>query len=295
MSPESHDVDVVVVGAGPTGLLLAGDLAEAGVRVALLERRAEESNLARAFAVHARTMEQLQIRGVAAELAATGTTLRELVLYGRATIDLSRLPGRFPSLLITPQSRTEEVLTRRLDRLGVPIRGGAEVTGLTQDATGVDVRVRRVDGSECGYRAAYAVGADGVRSTVRRALGVPYPGRSVVRSLMLADVRLADRPADVLTVNGVGDAFAFVAPFGDGWYRVFAWNRRHQVADTEPVELSEVRVATRRALDTDFGMHDPRFLSRFHRTSGRSRPTGSGACSWQATLHTATRLQAGRA
>jgi hypothetical protein len=62
----------------------------------------------------------------------------------------------------------------------------------------------------------------------------------------------------------VGDAFAFVAPFGDGWYRVFAWNRRHQVDDTAPVELSEVREATRRALGTDFGMHDPRFLSRFH-------------------------------
>ncbi|HEY7272154.1 MAG TPA: FAD-dependent monooxygenase [Actinoplanes sp.] len=256
--------DVVVVGAGPTGLLLAGDLAEAGVRVALLERRAAESNLARAFAVHARTMEQLQIRGVAAELAATGTTISRLVLYGRAAIDLSRLPSRFPSLLITPQSRTEEVLTRRLRRLGLPITGGTEVIGLTQDATGVEVRARTADGGSRRYRASYVVGADGVHSAVRTALGLPYPGRSVVRSLMLADVRLTDPPADVLTVNGVGDAFAFVAPFGDGWYRVFAWNRRHQVADSAPVELSEVREATRRALGTDFGMHDPRFLSRFH-------------------------------
>ena len=260
----AQDADVVVVGAGPTGLMLAGDLAEAGVRVVLLERRAEESNLARAFAVHARTLEQLQIRGVAAELAATGTTIDELVLYGRAAIDLSHLPSRFPSLLITPQSRTEQVLTRRLDRLGVSITGGAEVIGLTQDASGVDVRVRGADGSSQHVRAAYLVGADGVHSAVRKALGVPYPGRSVVRSLMLADVRMATPPADVLSVNGVGDAFAFVAPFGDGWYRVFAWNRRHQVADTAPVELAEVRETTRRALGTDFGMHDPRFLSRFH-------------------------------
>jgi hypothetical protein len=72
---------------------------------------------------------------------------------------------------------------------------------------------------------------------------------------MLADVRLSDPPADVLTVNGVGDAFAFVAPFGDGWYRIFAWNRRHQVEDSAPVELSEVREATRRALGTDFGLY----------------------------------------
>jgi 2-polyprenyl-6-methoxyphenol hydroxylase-like FAD-dependent oxidoreductase len=260
----TEHTDVVVVGAGPTGLLLAGDLVEAGVRVVLLERRAGESNLARAFAVHARTMEQLQIRGVAAELAATGTTIDKLVLYGRAAIDLSRLPSRYPSLLITPQSRTEEVLTRRLHRLGGSIVDGSEVTGVAQDANGVEVRVRAADGAERRYRASYVVGADGVHSAVRTALGLPYPGRSVVRSLMLADVRLTDPPADVLAVNGVGDAFAFVAPFGDGWYRVFAWDRRHQVDDTAAVELCEVREATRRALGTDFGMHDPRFLSRFH-------------------------------
>jgi 2-polyprenyl-6-methoxyphenol hydroxylase-like FAD-dependent oxidoreductase len=269
---EQEHADVVVVGAGPTGLLLAGDLAEAGVRVLLLERRAGESNLARAFAVHARTMEQLQIRGVAAELAATGTAIHKLVLYGRAAIDFSRLPSRFPSLLITPQSRTEDVLTRRLRRLGVSITGGSEVTGVSQDSTGVDVRVRTADGAETCYRASYAVGADGVHSAVRAALGLPYPGRSVVRSLMLADVRLADPPADVLAVNGVGDAFAFVAPFGDGWYRIFAWNRRNQVGDSAPVELSEVRETTRRALGTDFGMHDPRFLSRFH-SDERQVPT----------------------
>ena len=99
---------------------------------------------------------------------------------------------------------------------------------------------------------------------MRAALGLPYPGRSVVRSLMLADVRLTDPPEDVLAVNGVGDGFAFVAPFGDGWYRVFAWNRLHQVDDSAPLELSEVREITRKALGTDFGMHDPRFLSRFH-------------------------------
>jgi hypothetical protein len=63
----------------------------------------------------------------------------------------------------------------------------------------------------------------------RAALGLPYPGRAVVRSLMLADVRLSGPPEDVLSVNGVGDGFAFVAPFGDGWYRVFAWNRRWAV------------------------------------------------------------------
>jgi 2-polyprenyl-6-methoxyphenol hydroxylase-like FAD-dependent oxidoreductase len=268
MATKMSATDVVVVGAGPTGLMLAGDLAEAGVRVTVLERRARESNVTRAFAVHARTLEELQIRGVAAELAATGTTIQALRLYGRASIDLRRLPSEFHSMLITPQFQTERVLAERVDRLGVSITHDAEVVGLRQDAAGVDVRTR----AERGYRASYVVGADGVHSAVRTALGLPFPGRSVVRSLMLADVRLTDPPEDVLAVNGVGDAFAFLAPFGDGWYRIFAWNRRNQVDDTAPVELAEVREVTRRALGTDFGMHDPRFLSRFH-SDERQVPT----------------------
>ena len=209
------DADVVVVGAGPTGLLLAGDLAEAGVAVTVLERRTGESNVTRAFAVHARTMEELDIRGLAGELANTGTQIRQLRLFDRVQIDLSALPSEFGSLLVTPQYETERVLAQRAETLGVRIVRGAEVTGIAQDPLGVDVTA-----GTATYRASYAVGADGVNSAVRRALGLPFPGRSVIKSIMLADVRLSAPPSDVLTVNGVGDAFAFVAPFGGGWYRI---------------------------------------------------------------------------
>src|SRR5882757_3637479 len=258
------DTDVLVVGAGPTGLLLAGDLAEAGVRVTVLERRASESNMTRAFAVHARTMEQLEIRGLADQLAKTGTSVRELRLFNHVRVDLGTLPTEFGSLLVTPQYQTERVLRRRVDELGVPVLAGVRVVGLAQDAAGVTVTAQDTDGTTTEHRAAYLVGADGVGSTVRGALGLPFPGHSVIKSMMLADVRLSTPPADVLTVNAVGDAFAFVAPFGDGWYRVFAWNREHQVDDTAPLELAEVREVTRRALGTDFGMGEARWLSRFH-------------------------------
>ncbi|RSN52053.1 FAD-dependent monooxygenase [Actinomadura sp. WAC 06369] len=260
---------VIVVGAGPTGLLLAGDLAAAGIGCTVLERRREEEDhLTRAFAVHARTLEQLDARGVAAELAATGARVRELRLPGGARLDLGRLPGRFPYVLVTPQYETERVLRERALAAGADIVRGAEVTGLRQDGTGVDVRVRRADGDGGGAvetrRAAYVVGADGVGSTVREALGLPFPGRSAVRSVMLADVRLDDPPRDVLTVGGTGDAFAFLAPFGDGWYRVIGWNRARRAADSEPVDFDELRDVARRALGTDHGMRDPRWTSRFH-------------------------------
>src|SRR5581483_8875335 len=129
----TFDVDVAVVGAGPTGLMLAGDLARAGVRTAVLERRTERSGLTRAFAVHARTLEQLDARGVAAELIASGTAVSSLRVLGRARLDLSRMPSRFPFVLVTPQYETERVLAERARAAGADIRTGVEVSGLTQD------------------------------------------------------------------------------------------------------------------------------------------------------------------
>ena len=255
--------EVIVVGAGPTGLLLAGDLAQAGIAATLLERRTDESNLTRAFAVHARTLEILDARGLADELAATGQRVPELLLLRRVRVDLSALPSRFPYLVVTPQYQTERLLTERAVRLGVRIVNGAEVVALRQDADGVDVDVK-IAGATQTMRAAYLVGTDGVRSAVRGALGLPFPGRSAIRSVMLADVKLEQAPSDVLTVNTAGDAFAFLAPFGDGWYRVIAWSRDDQQPDRAPVTIDEIRSVVVRALGTDYGMHDARWVSRFH-------------------------------
>jgi 2-polyprenyl-6-methoxyphenol hydroxylase-like FAD-dependent oxidoreductase len=257
----TDQTEVIVVGAGPTGLLLAGDLAAAGVRVTILERRRDdETNMTRAFGVHARTLEQLDARGLADDLVTTGAHLDRLRLFEHVEVDLRRLPSRYPYLLITPQYNTERVLEERARKHGAEFVTGVTMTGLSQDAGGVDVQL--ADGSV--RRASYVVGADGVRSAVRHALGLPYPGRSVLKSIMLADVKLARPMSDTLTVNGVGDCFAFIAPFGDGWYRVFAWDRTKQVADDAPLTFEEIVDVARRALGDDYGMHDPRWLTRFH-------------------------------
>ena len=257
--------DVLIVGAGPTGMLLAGDLATAGVSVTVLERRPEgTSNLSRAFGVHARTLEQLDARGLADDLVATGHPLDALRLFRHLSLDLSRLPSRFPYLLITPQYEVERILQRRAREAGVRFEYGAEVTALRQDQDGVVVDTRTADGTVTAHRAAYVVGTDGHRSAVRSALGLPFPGQAAIKSIVLADVRLSEKPDGLLTVNGTGDAFAFIAPFGDGWYRIMGWDRLSQRPDTDPLDLDEVRDLTRRALGTDYGMYEARWLSRFH-------------------------------
>jgi 2-polyprenyl-6-methoxyphenol hydroxylase-like FAD-dependent oxidoreductase len=263
------DTDVLVVGAGPTGLLLAGDLAAAGLPVTVIERRPHEtSNLTRAFGVHARTLELLDARGLADDLVKKGTPIGGLRLFGRLSLDLSRLPSRFPFVLITPQYEVEELLERRAVSAGVDFRYGTELVTLSQstdtDADTVTAELQDTDGTRSTLRARYLVGADGVRSTVRTALGLPFPGTSVIRSMILADVRLAEEPTEAVTANGVRGTIAIIAPFGGGWYRAMGWNSRRQVPDSEPVELDEMREIARIALGSDLGMHDPRWISRFH-------------------------------
>ncbi|WP_406196457.1 FAD-dependent monooxygenase [Streptomyces europaeiscabiei] len=289
------DRGVVVVGAGPTGLLLAGDLAAAGIPVTLVEKRRHDvSNLSRAFAVHARTLEQLDARGLADELEAKGRILDRIDLFGRLSLRLDTLPSRFNHLLVIPQYEVERVLERRAVEAGVRFRYETEVTAIGQSVDGqadpnpnpgvgvdvdanpdtgsgagtrtgvVTVEVRTADGGTDRLTAAYVVGSDGHRSAVREAIGLPFPGKSVIRSVVLADVRLDEEPPQVLTANAVGDAFAFLAPFGDGYYRVIGWRRGRDVPDSEPLDLDEVREITRLALGRDYGMRDARWMSRFH-------------------------------
>jgi 2-polyprenyl-6-methoxyphenol hydroxylase-like FAD-dependent oxidoreductase len=256
---------VLVVGSGPTGLLLAGDLATAGIPVTLVEKRPHKiSNLSRAFVLHARTLEQFDARGLADELEAEGRPLSRIQLFGRLSLRLDTLPSRFNHLLVLPQYEVEKALERRAIEAGVRFAYETEVTGLSQDADGVTLRVRRAGGEAGDLRAAYAVGTDGLRSAVRQAIGQPFPGKSVIRSVVLADVLLDEQPEQVLTANAVGDAFCFIAPFGDGYYRVIGWHRGRDVPEDAPLDLDEVKEIARLALGRDYGMRDARWMSRFH-------------------------------
>src|SRR3954462_12423189 len=152
-----NSADVIVVGAGPTGLALACALALAGVRCRVLERRAEQPNITRAFAVHARTLELLDARGVADDLLPRGVPVQEVAPAPGATLDLRELDTRYPMILIAPQSGTEQMLEARARRLGVDIIYGADVVGLREDGDEVVLDVD-TGGTIGPQRGRYVVG-----------------------------------------------------------------------------------------------------------------------------------------
>jgi 2-polyprenyl-6-methoxyphenol hydroxylase-like FAD-dependent oxidoreductase len=265
MSPTTNS-DVLVVGAGPTGLLLAGDLAEAGLSVVLVERRPHKvSNLSRALVVHARVLEQFDARGIADEVVATGHRISRLALFEAARLNPSRLPTRYPFVLFTPQYEVEKVLERRAREAGVTFVYETKITTVEQDAEGVTARAQDEDGQPgATFRASYLVGADGVHSSIRPAIGQSFPGDTILSSLILADVRLATAPDRPFVVNAVPDGFALLTEMGDGMYRVTGWNRHHQLPDDAPLEADEVKELLRMNFGTDYGITEIPWMSRFH-------------------------------
>jgi len=255
--------EVIVVGAGPTGLALAGELALGGVHCRVLERRREEPNITRAFAVHARTLELLDARGLADDLLIRGVQIHEVQGVPGVMLDLSQLPSRYPMLLIAPQSAPESVLRARAERLGVKIERGVEVVGLEQDTDGVRLRVTDSSGERI-ERADYVVGCDGAHSRVRELIGVGFVGSQYQTHIMLADTQLSEPPTETLFGRTSREGLVVVVPFGDGWFRIIIWDRRREeVPIDEPVTGIELRDALQRIAGTDLGLSDPRWATRF--------------------------------
>jgi 2-polyprenyl-6-methoxyphenol hydroxylase-like FAD-dependent oxidoreductase len=252
--------DVVVVGSGPTGLMLACELALGGAKPRLLEERTDMPNITRAFAVHARTLELLDARGLAGDLLHRGVPVHEVAPLGGLELDLRELPTRFGMVLVVPQSGTEKVLQSRADELGVQIVRGAEVVGVTQDGDGVTVECAGGD----SVRAGFAVGCDGAHSTVRSQLGIDFVGKQYETHILLADLRLGRAPAETLTGVTNEKGVVLVIPFGDGWFRAIVWDRlREQAPLHEPVTFEEIRDSAGRIAGHDYGMTEMRWSSRF--------------------------------
>src|SRR4051794_16888559 len=184
---------IIVVGAGPVGLMLAGELRLGGAQVTVLERRTEPSTESRASTLHARTMEILDQRGL---LAAVGSPPNDpLGHFGGLPLDLGEQPSRYPGQWKVPQTALVEILTEWAVGLGADLRLGHEVSALTEREDGVVVRYRRTGAAESAdsadsgeLAAAFVVGCDGEDSTVRELAGIGFPGRDARRELVRADV-----------------------------------------------------------------------------------------------------------
>jgi 3-(3-hydroxy-phenyl)propionate hydroxylase len=249
--------DVMIAGAGPTGLMLGYELALAGADVLILERRTEATGESRAGGLHARTLEVLDQRGMVEPFLTEGRPLPAAHFSG-LWLRLDELPTRYPYLLALLQSHVERLLTEHATRLGVTIRRGAEVTGLHQDDDGVTVTL--ADGGQVAGR--YLVGCDGGRSAVRRLAGIGYSGTDATLTSLLGDVELAEPPGQQIFQHRSDRGDYSVLGFEAGWYRVTTTQTGVRPQDG-PVTLDQLRASLIEIAGTDFGLHSPRWLSRY--------------------------------
>ncbi len=248
--------DVVIAGGGPTGLMLAGELALAHVDVAIVERRADQELVGRrAGGLHARTIEVLDQRGIAERFLAQGKVM-QIVGLAMIRLDISDFPTRHNYGLPLEQRAIERTLAAWLAELAVPIYRSLEVTGVAQDETGVDVALS--DGR--ALRAAYLVGCDGGRSLVRKQAGIAFPGWDASLSYLIAEVAMTEPPAwgirrDARGINALGKV-------EDG-KRVAVVLNEPQVMRGDAPALDDLRAALVAVYGTDFGAHDATYVSRF--------------------------------
>jgi 2-polyprenyl-6-methoxyphenol hydroxylase-like FAD-dependent oxidoreductase len=259
---------VIVAGGGPTGLMLAGELALAGVDVAIVERRVDQAVAgSRAGGLHPRTLEVFDQRGIADRFLAEGQKA-QVVGFAGVQFDLAGFPTRHPYSLGLRQDHIECILAGWVDQLRAPIYRGVEVTGLAQDDDGVDVQL----GDGRRLRAQYLVGCDGGRSLVRKAAGIAFPGSAATASNLIAEAEMAQPPAewgvrrDALGTHGLGrveyqirDGKIVYADHGP--VRVMVTEK--QLGGAAEPTLDDVRAALAAVYGTDFGIHSPTWISRF--------------------------------
>ena len=258
---------MVIAGGGPTGLMLAGELALAGVDIAIVERRASEELIgSRAGGLHPRTIEVLDQRGIADRFLSEGQKA-QVARFAWTPLDISDFPTRHNYGLGLWQKHIKRILAGWVHELRVPIYYGSEVTGLAQDDTGVAVEL---SGGQ-SLQAAYLVGCDGGRSVIRKAAGIEFPGWDPTTSSLLAEVEMAEEPPLGIHRNAFG-----VHSFGRVEYEIrdgevvykdvgpigVMVTEEHVGSTTEPT-LRDLTQALIAVCGTDYGVHSPTWISRF--------------------------------
>jgi 3-(3-hydroxy-phenyl)propionate hydroxylase len=250
------DHAIVICGGGPTGLMLAGELALAGADVAIVERRPDQKLAgSRAGGLHARSIELLDQRGIADRFLAVGEAM-QVAGFALTRLDISDFPTRHNYGLALWQNHIERILADWVEELGVPIYRAREVIGFVEDDAGIDVTLS--DGRL--LRAGYLVGCDGGRSLIRKAAGIAFPGWDPTISNLIAEVELADEPDWGIRRDAIG--LHGLSRMDDSkTVRVMVTEQRAERAgDPGLSDLSEGLIAV---YGTDYGVHNPSWISRF--------------------------------
>jgi len=254
--------DVIVAGGGPTGLMLASELRLHGVHVLVLDKDAEPTKVVRSLGLHARSIEVMDQRGLLERFLALG---RQYPVGGFAGIRKpvpDRLDTAHPYLLGIPQNITDRLLAEHAAEVGVEIRRGCELAGLSQDEDGVTAEL--ADGTQLHSR--YLVGCDGGRSTVRKLLGIGFPGEPATVETLLGEMEVTADPATIAAANEEVRKTQLrfgLMPLGDGAYRVGVPAAGVAEDRAVPPTFEEFTDQLRAVAGTDFGAHSPRWLSRF--------------------------------
>jgi 2-polyprenyl-6-methoxyphenol hydroxylase-like FAD-dependent oxidoreductase len=249
------DHAVVVVGGGPTGLMLAGELMLAGVDVAIVERRAgRQLESSRARGLHARTIEVLDQRGIADRFLSQGQ-VAQVISFSGVRLDIGDFPTRHNYGLALTQNRFEEILAGWVDELAVPMYRGREVTGFEQDDAGVDVEL--ADGR---LRADYLVGCDGGSSLIRKAAGIEFPGSDPSVVSLIAEAEMAEEPEFGIRYDDNGTQA--IGPLDDGKRVGVVVSERYAGQTGEPT-LRDLSRALVTVWGTDYGVHSPTWISTF--------------------------------
>lgn len=254
--------DVIIAGCGPTGAMLAAELRLHDVRVLVLEKETEPVSFIRIVGLHIRSLELMAMRGLLDRLLERGRRRPAGGFF--AAIDKPApqgLDSAHAYLLGIPQPVIERLLEDHATRLGAQVRRGCAVAGFEQDDEGVTVEL--ADGER--LRARYLVGCDGARSTVRKRLGVGFPGEPSRNDTLMGEMHVGvpqeEIAAKVSEISRTNRRF-WLRPFGEGVYSVLV--PAAGVTDrTEPPTLEDFRQRLRAIAGTDFGVHSPRWLSRF--------------------------------
>ena len=248
--------EVVIAGSGPTGLMLAGELALAGVDVAIVERRPTPELVgSRAGGFHSRTLEILDQRGIADRFLAEGQVV-QAAGFGSTMLDLSDFPTRHPYSLGLFQNHIERILLGWVEELAVPIHRGIAVTGFVQDDTGVDLQLAEGE----PMRTQYLVGADGGRSVIRQAAGIDFVGEDATRSNLIAEVEVTEKTPEGVRQDATG--IHGLHPMADGRTMRVVVTEQQLGPATEPT-LADLSEALTVVFGTDFGVHHPTWISRF--------------------------------